>query len=60
MLIKIEEAETPEGWLVWMDAWCFRFRSYAEAEAFVERLESRLNAHHPLPISMNRPVAETS
>lgn len=34
-LIKIEEAETPEDWLVWMDAWCVRFRSYAEAESFV-------------------------
>ncbi|WP_256672337.1 hypothetical protein [Pseudomonas sp. ANT_J12] len=34
MLIKIEEANTPEGWLVWMDAWCVKFRSYAEAEAF--------------------------
>jgi hypothetical protein len=45
MLIKIEEAQMPEEWLVWMDAWCVRFRSYAEAEA----LEGRLNA--PLPFA---------
>jgi hypothetical protein len=60
MLIKIEEADTPEGWLVWMDAWCVKFRSYAEAEAFVKRLEGRINAAHPLPISINRPMVELS
>lgn len=60
MLIRIEEANTPEGWLVWMDAWCVKFRSYAEAEAFVKTLEDRVNAAHRLPISINRPVVELS
>jgi hypothetical protein len=60
MQIRIEEANTPEGWLVWMDAWRANFRSYAEAEAFVKRLEDRVNASHPLPISINRPVVELS
>lgn len=60
MQIRIEEANTPEGWLVWIDAWCVKFRSYAEAEAFVKRLEDRVNAAHPLPISINRPVLEIS
>lgn len=60
MLIRIEEANTPEGRLVWMDAWCVKFRSYAEAEAFVKTLEDRVNAAHPLPISTNRPVVELS
>lgn len=48
MQIRIEEASTPEGWLVWMDAWCVSFRSYAEADAFVKQLEDRLNAPPPL------------
>jgi len=60
MLIRIEEVKTPESWVVWMDAWCVKFRSYAEAEVFVKRLEDRINASHPLPISINRPVAELS
>lgn len=60
MLIRVEEANTPEGWRVWMDAWCVKFRSYAEAEAFVKTLEDRVNAAHPLPISINRPVVELS
>lgn len=58
MLIKIEEANTLAGWVVWMDAWCVKFRSYAEAEDFVKRLKDRVNAPHPLPISINRSVAE--
>lgn len=60
MLIRIEEANTPEGWIVWLDACCVRFHSYAEAEAFVTKLEDRINAAHPLPISINRPVLELS
>ncbi|WP_085717616.1 hypothetical protein [Pseudomonas sp. B28(2017)] len=51
MLIKIEKASTPEGWNVWMNAWCVKFRSYAQAVAFVNRLEDRINAPHPLPVS---------
>ncbi|QKG64966.1 hypothetical protein HP062_04825 [Pseudomonas sp. B14-6] len=60
MLIRIEEANTSEGWLVWMDACYVKFRSYAEAEAFVKTLEDRVNAAHPLSISINRPVVELS
>lgn len=60
VLIKIEVASTTEGWVVWMDAWCVKFRSYVEAEAFMERLEGRINAPHPQPISFNRPVAESA
>lgn len=60
MLIKIEETETPEDWLVWMNAWRVKFHSYAEAEAFVKRLEGRINAAHPSPISISRPMAEVS
>ncbi|CAI8929400.1 MULTISPECIES: hypothetical protein [Pseudomonas] len=58
MLIKIEKASKPEGWNVWMNAWCVEFRSYAEALAFVIRLEGRINAPHPLPISTARLLLE--
>lgn len=58
MQIRIEEANTPEGWLVWMDALCVKFHSYAEAETFVKQLENRVHSAHPLPISVNRPVLE--
>ncbi|WP_338524910.1 hypothetical protein NUH87_04320 [Pseudomonas batumici] len=60
MLISIEEVKTNAGWLVVMNAWRVRFRSYAEAEAFVKRLKDRINAPHPLPISLNRPIAKPS
>jgi hypothetical protein len=49
MLIKIVEADTNTGWFVVLDAWRIRFRSYIEAEAFVEKLTERINAPHPLP-----------
>ncbi len=60
VLISIEEADTHSDWLVVIDVWRVRFRRYAEAEAFVEKLKDRINAPHPLPISINRPVAESS
>ncbi|PBJ20534.1 MULTISPECIES: hypothetical protein [Pseudomonas] len=58
MLIKIEKASKPEGWNVWMNTWCVEFRSYAEALAFVSRLEARINAPHPLPGSTARLLLE--
>jgi hypothetical protein len=58
MLIKIEKASTPEYWNVWMNAWCVKFRSYAEALAFVNRLEGRINAPHFLPIREDRLLLE--
>jgi hypothetical protein len=56
MLIKIEKARAHEGWNVWMNAWAVKFKSYAEAAAFVSRLESRIKAPHPLPGSIERPA----
>jgi hypothetical protein len=58
MLIRIEKARTPQDWNVWMNAWCVKFRSYAEALAFVSRLEGRINAPHLLPVSEDRLVLE--
>ena len=52
MLIKVERGSTSDDWLVWMNAWCVKFRSYAEAEEFVKRLKGRINAPHPYPIGM--------
>ncbi len=49
MLIKVEREITSDDWVVWMNAWCVKFRSSAEAEAFVKRLKDRINASHPYP-----------
>lgn len=58
MLLKIEKANTAEGWVVWMDAWCVKFRSHAEAEAFLRRLKERINAPHFIPASVEKLVVE--
>ncbi|QJC81297.1 hypothetical protein [Pseudomonas umsongensis] len=58
MLLKIEKASAAEGWVVWMDAWCVKFRSHAEAEAFLNRLNERINASHFIPVSVERLVLE--
>ena len=58
MLIRLDDASAPECWVVWMDACCAKFRSSAEAETFMKRLEDRINAPHPLPISINRQALE--
>ncbi|PWK35757.1 hypothetical protein C7534_11699 [Pseudomonas sp. OV226] len=60
MLIKIEKASTPEGWNVWMNEWCVKFHSYAQALAFVNRLEGRINASHTLPVSVDALELEPS
>ena len=60
MLIKVERGSTSDDWLVWMNAWCVKFRSYAEAEEFVKRLKGRIHAPHPYPIGMGRLVIELS
>ncbi len=60
MLIKIERGSTSDDWIVWMNAWCVKFRCYAEAEAFVKKLNDRINASHPLPIGIDRLVIELS
>lgn len=60
MLIKVERGRTADDWLVWMNAWCVKFRSYAEAEEFVNRLKGRINAPHPYPIGIDRLVIELS
>lgn len=52
MLLKIEEESAAGGWVIWMDAWCVKFRSYAEAEAFLKRLKARINASHFIPESV--------
>ncbi|MCY1455816.1 hypothetical protein D9M71_729800 [compost metagenome] len=60
MLIKIEKASTSEGWNVWIDAWRVEFCSYAQALAFVNRLECRINSPHPLPVSVDKLELELS
>jgi len=58
MLIKVERGRTSDDWIVWMNACCVKFRSYAEAEAFVKKLKDRINASHPYPMALDRLVVE--
>lgn len=60
MLIDIEETDKAFACFVVIDTWRIRFCSYAQAEAFVERLKERINALHLLPVSINRPLKELS
>lgn len=57
MLIGIEEADKYSEGIVVIGACRVRFRKYAEAEAFVEKLKQRINAPHTLPITIHRPLA---
>lgn len=57
MLIRIEDVITTTGWCVVLGSWRVSFRSYVEAEVFVERLRERIKAPHPLP-EYSDPVEE--
>lgn len=61
MLITITQQQAPLRWTVHMDGWFVHFDSQAQAEAFVQRLQARLDAPHPWPStgvagSENKPV----
>ena len=51
MNIRIRQVETREGsrWQVCLDRHGISFRSEAEARDFVDVLQTRLKAPHPLP-----------
>ncbi|MDH4656820.1 hypothetical protein [Pseudomonas sp. BN606] len=46
------------GWTVRLDFCAVNFRSRAEAQSFVERLQARLSAPHQLPESCHELVKE--
>ncbi|AGL82522.1 hypothetical protein ABH911_002702 [Pseudomonas protegens] len=53
MKILIKELAHPQGsqWQVRLDQHVVTFRSEAEARAFTQTLQSRLQAPHPIPQS---------
>ncbi|MEJ5904330.1 hypothetical protein V7V80_06490 [Pseudomonas kermanshahensis] len=48
MNVYVEEIPEQHRWWVHMDDWRVSFTSPREAEEFVQRLSTRLNAPHPL------------
>jgi len=56
MKILIKELAKPQGsqWQVRLDQHAVTFRSEAEARAFAQTLEARLQAPHPFPESRQR------
>jgi hypothetical protein len=61
MNIYIEKDPAQNLWWVHMDLWIASFRSLTEAESFVERLSSRMNAPHSLGAIGKNPLSpETS
>jgi hypothetical protein len=60
MKVEIEEVDGASCWLVKLDTCELHFKSRAEAEAFAERLQARLDAPHPLPSSCREVLAEQS
>lgn len=60
MKVEIEEVGGKSGWVVWLDACAVNFKTRAEAEAFVERLQARLSAPHPLPTNCRELLSELS
>ncbi|HYQ38334.1 MAG TPA: hypothetical protein VER09_05285 [Pseudomonas sp.] len=58
MKVEIQEVEDSSCWLVRVDVCELRFKSRAEAEAFAERLQARLDAPHPLPSSCREELSE--
>lgn len=53
MKIFIEKDPTQNCWWVHMDRWAVSFHNHDGADAFVERLKSRINAPHSLDIGSN-------
>lgn len=49
MVIKIEKAASGSSWLVRLNDLLVPFRSMEQAQTFVDRLKTRLEAEHPIP-----------
>ena len=60
MKVEIVEVEGSSCWLVKLGTCEVSFKSRAEAEAFAERLQTRLDAPHPLPSSCQEVLSERS
>ncbi|UBM27437.1 hypothetical protein K8374_10970 [Pseudomonas sp. p1(2021b)] len=60
MNVYVEKNTEQDRWWVRLDDCRVSFNTCAEAEQFVERLTSRLNAPHSLDMLANRPSRERS
>lgn len=49
MLIRIEEGSHDNHWIVRLDEYPVTCRNWQEAKAFADRMQSRIDAPHPLP-----------
>lgn len=57
MLIQIEEGISASEWIVKLDDYPVICRSRQQAHEFAERMQTRLDAPHPLP-DTPRPLAD--
>ncbi|EGH41691.1 hypothetical protein PSYPI_04389, partial [Pseudomonas syringae pv. pisi str. 1704B] len=49
MLIRIEEGVYGDAWVVILDDYPVKCRSWQEAREFADRMKSRIDAPHSLP-----------
>ncbi len=57
MLIQIEEGTHGASWIVKLDNYPVKCRSWDEAREFADKMTSRINAPHTLPGRFNSSVA---
>lgn len=57
MLIQIEEGTHGASWIVKLDNYPVKCRSWDEAREFADKMTSRINAPHTLPGQFNGSVA---
>ncbi|EGH21376.1 MULTISPECIES: hypothetical protein [Pseudomonas syringae group genomosp. 2] len=60
MLIRIEEGVYGGAWVVILDDYPVKCRSWQEAREFADRMKSRIDAPHSLPHMTRRAAAEIS
>ncbi|WP_122410974.1 hypothetical protein [Pseudomonas viridiflava] len=60
MLIRIEEGVYGAHWVVKLDDYPVTCRSWQEAKEFADRMKSRIDAPHSLPLSARHAVSERS
>ncbi|AVB22034.1 MULTISPECIES: hypothetical protein [Pseudomonas syringae group] len=60
MLIRIEEGVYGANWVVKLDDYPVKCRSWQEAREFADRMKSRIDAPHSLPHLARRAAPEHS
>jgi formylglycine-generating enzyme required for sulfatase activity len=59
MLIRIEEGNHGNHWIVRLDDYPVTCRDWQEAKAFADRMKSRIDAPHALPPAAARQAPST-